>query len=70
MTNRNNMYNNNNPANMINQFMQFANQFKGGNPQQIVMEQLQRGNISQQQLNQLQQQATQIYGMLYGNKKR
>lgn len=46
----------NNPMQLIQQFNQFKNQFKG-NPQQEVMKLLQNGQMSQQQLNQLQSMA-------------
>lgn len=52
-----------NPMQMIQQFMQFKNNFRG-DPQQEVMKLLQSGRMNQQQLNQLQQQATQFQQMI------
>lgn len=53
----------NNPMQMVNEFMQFAKEFKG-NPQQEVMDLLNNGQMSQQQFNQLSQQAKQIQQIL------
>ena len=53
----------NNPMQMIQQFNQFKQNFKG-DPQQEVMKLLQSGKMNQQQLNQLQQQASQFQQML------
>lgn len=52
-----------NPIQMIQQFIQFRNNFQG-DPQQEVMKLLQSGKMNQQQLNQLQQQASQFQQML------
>jgi hypothetical protein len=46
-------------ANMMNQFNQFRNTFRG-NPQQIVMNMLSNGQMSQQQFNQLKNMAYQF----------
>lgn len=54
---------NNNPIALMQQFIQFKNNFKG-NPQQEVMKMLQSGKITQQELNQVQQMATQFQQML------
>lgn len=46
--------------NMMGQFQQFMNQMKGQDPNQIINQMVQSGKISQQQLNQVQQQARQM----------
>ncbi len=51
------------PFRMIQQFIQFANGFKG-NPQQEVQRLLGSGQMTQEQLNALQQQATQFQQLL------
>ncbi len=51
------------PFQMIQQFIEFANGFKG-NPQQEVQKLLSSGQMSQEQLNALQQQATQFQQLL------
>ncbi len=51
------------PFRMIQQFIQFAKDFKG-NPQEEVQKLLQSGQMSQDQLNALQQQATQFQQLL------
>ena len=48
---------------MIAQFDQFKNSFRG-NPKQVVMNMVNSGKISQSQLNQLQQAATEFQKML------
>lgn len=48
---------------IIKQFNDFANNFKG-NPQEQVMNLLKSGKMSQQQFNQLQQQANQFMEIL------
>lgn len=53
---------NGNPMQMINEFMQFAKSFKG-NPRQEVMNVLNNGQMSQQQFEQLSQQAKQLQEM-------
>ena len=55
----------NNPMQMIQQFMQFRQNFKG-DPKAEVEKMLQSGRISQQQLNQVQQMAGQFQHMLKG----
>lgn len=57
----------NGPMQMIQQFMQFKQNFKG-NPKEEVQKMLQSGKISQQQLNQVQQMAGQFQHMLKGMK--
>ena len=52
---------------MIQQFMQFNQNFKG-DPKAEVEKMLQSGKISQQQLNQVQQMAGQFQHMLKGMK--
>lgn len=54
----------NNPMlNMISQFKQFKQTFTG-NPKDTVMQMVNSGRISQEQLNQLQQMAQQFQGIL------
>ena len=53
----------NGPMQMIQQFMQFKQNFKG-DPKAEVEKMLQSGRISQQQLNQVQQMAGQFQHML------
>ena len=57
----------NGPMQMMQQFMQFKQNFKG-NPKEEVKKMLQSGRISQQQLNQVQQMAGQFQHMLKGMK--
>ena len=52
---------------MIQQFMQFKQNFKG-DPKAEVQKMLQSGRISQQLLNQVQQMAGQVQRMLKGMK--
>lgn len=53
----------NGPMQMIQQFMQFKQSFKG-DPKAEVQKMLQSGKITQQQLNQVQQMAGQFQNML------
>lgn len=53
----------NGPMQMIQQFMQFKQNFKG-DPKAEVQKMLQSGKISQQQLNQVQQMAGQFQNIL------
>lgn len=53
----------NGPMQMIQQFMQFKQNFKG-DPKEEVQKMLQSGRISQQQLNQVQQMAGQFQNLL------
>lgn len=55
----------NNVADMMNQFNQFKNTFSG-DPKQQVMNLLQSGKMTQDQLNQLQQMAGPLYKMMGG----
>lgn len=58
---------NNGPMQMIQQFMQFKQSFKG-DPKAEVQKMLQSGRISQAQLDQVQQMAQQFQSMLRGMK--
>ena len=51
------------PMQMVQQFMQFKQNFKG-DPKEEVQRMLQSGRISQQQLNQVQQMAGQFQNLL------
>lgn len=53
-------------GNMIQQFQKFMQQMKGKNPHEEINKLLQSGKVSQQQLNQVQQQAQQMQGMFKG----
>lgn len=53
----------NGPMQMIQQFMQFKQNFKG-DPKAEIQKMLQSGRISQQQLNQVQQMAGQFQNLL------
>lgn len=57
----------NGPMQIVQQFMQFKQSFKG-DPKAEVEKMLQSGRISQQQLNQVQQMAGQFQHMLKGMK--
>ena len=50
--------------NMMGDFQRFMQQMKGVNPYQEINRMLQSGQISQQQLNQAQQMAQQMQGMM------
>ena len=52
--------------NMMQQFQQFMSQMQGKNPREEINKLLQSGQISQQQLNQAQQMAHQMSGILKG----
>lgn len=58
---------NNGPMQMMQQFMQFKQSFKG-DPKAEVQKMLQSGRISQAQLDQVQQMAQQFQSMLRGIK--
>ena len=58
----------NGPMQMMQQFMQFKQNYKG-NPKEEVQKMLQSGKISQQQLNQVQQMAGQFQNLLKGMNK-
>ena len=53
----------NGPVQMIQQFIQFKQNFKG-DPKEEIQKMLQSGKISQQQLNQVQQMAGQFQSLL------
>ena len=55
--------------NMMTDFQRFMQQMQGVNPYEEINKLLQSGKISQQQLNQAQQMAQQMQGMM-GNFKR
>lgn len=55
----------NSPMNVVQQFMQFKQQMQGKDPQKIVKQMLADGRISQQQFEQLKQQAEQFKGIFY-----
>lgn len=57
----------NNAANIIQQFMQFKNSFKG-NPQEQIQQMLNSGKITQAQYNNAVKQAQQFQNMLNGMK--
>jgi hypothetical protein len=50
--------------NMMGDFQQFMQQMRGVNPYQEINRMLQSGQISQQQLNQAQQMAQQMQGLM------
>lgn len=56
----------NQSGNMMQQFQRFMQEMKGKNPQEEINKLLQSGKVSQQQLNQVQQQAQQMQGMFKG----
>lgn len=58
-----------NQPNIMSEFQQFMSQMQGKNPHQEINRLLQSGSISQQQLNQAQQMAQQMQGMLRMFKK-
>lgn len=49
--------------NMMQQFQSFMQQMQGKDPNAIINEMVQSGRLSQEQLNQAQQQAQQMQGM-------
>lgn len=59
-----NAMNGGNQGGGMNKFVQFMNQMKGQNPRAMINSMVQSGRISQQQLNDLQQQVQQISGSL------
>lgn len=54
----------NNPMNMIREFAKFKQQMAGKNPQAMVQQLLQNGQMSQQQFEQLKQQAMDLQSIL------
>lgn len=53
-----------NPMNMIQQFAEFKRQMAGKDPQAIVQQLMQSGQMSQQQFEQLKQQAMSLQQIL------
>ena len=53
-----------NQPNIMSEFQNFMQQMQGKNPHQEIARLLQSGQISQQQLNQAQQMASQFMGMI------
>lgn len=53
-----------NQSNMMGDFQRFMQQMQGRDPNQEIANLLQSGRISQQQLNQAQQMAQQMQGMM------
>lgn len=51
---------------MMRQFAQFMQQMRGRDPQQMIDDLVKSGRINQQQLDQIQQQARQMGGMMDG----
>lgn len=51
---------------MLQQFQQFMQQMKGRDPNQIINQMVSSGQLSQQQLNQVQEKARQMQGMFEG----
>ena len=51
-------------GNPMQAFVNFMNQMQGKNPNDIINQMVQSGQISQQQLNQAQQMAQQMQGMM------
>ena len=54
----------NDPMQMMQQFAQFKNQMRGKDPQAMVMELLSSGKMTQQQFEQLKQQAKMLQNFL------
>lgn len=54
----------NQQPNMMDDFQRFMQQMQGRNPNQEIANLLRSGRISQQQLNQAQQMAQQMQGMM------
>ena len=52
--------------NMMQQFQSFMQQMQGKDPNAIINEMVRSGRLSQEQLNQAQQQARQMQGMFEG----
>jgi hypothetical protein len=50
--------------NMMGDFQKFMQQMQGKNPREEIAKLLQSGRVSQQQLNQAQQMAQQMQGMM------
>lgn len=54
----------NQQPNMMADFQKFMQQMQGRNPHEEIVKLLQSGRVSQQQLNQAQQMAQQMQGMM------
>lgn len=54
----------NNPVQIMQQFAQFKNQMRGKDPQAMVMELLGSGKMTQQQFDELKQQAKMLQNFL------
>ena len=57
-------HNNNDITQVVQHFRQFKREMQGKNPQEEVMKYLQSGMINQHQLNQFQNMANQLTGLL------
>ena len=55
--------------NNLQAFQQFMEQMKGQNPNQIIQQMVQTGQVTQAQLNQVQMQAKQIEGQFASFRK-
>lgn len=53
-------------SNMLQQFRQFMQQMRGKDPDAMIREMVSSGRITQEQLNQAQQQAKSMQGMFDG----
>lgn len=51
---------------ILQQFRQFMEQMRGKDPNQMIQQMVSSGRISQEQLNQVQQQAQKMQGMFEG----
>lgn len=58
-----------NRGNIVSDFQNFMRQMQGKNPREEIAKLLQSGQISQDQLNQAQQMAQQMHGMIGTFKK-
>lgn len=56
----------NRQSNMVQQFVQFMQQMRGKDPNAMIQEMVSSGRISQDQLNQVQNQAQQMSGVFEG----
>lgn len=71
----NNLYkaygqNQNSGADMMSNFQQFMNAMQGKNPRELINQMLSSGQLSQNQLNMVQQKAQQMSGMFNGIKSK
>lgn len=58
--------NGNQQPNMMQQFQAFMQQMQGQDPNALIQQMVASGRVSQAQLNQVQQQAQQMMGMIQG----